>query len=63
MDFDKVKALIPTYPDFPKKGINFFDIHPIMQNPEALSFLVEQLYERYKGESIFIFFLPTFQLY
>jgi adenine phosphoribosyltransferase len=49
MDLDKVKSLITSHPDFPKKGILFFDIHPIMANHEAREYLVDQLAQRYAG--------------
>lgn len=50
MDLDKVKALIPVYPDFPKKGVVFYDIHPVMQNDAAREFLVDRLAARYEGK-------------
>ena len=36
----KLKALIPTYKDFPKKGINFKDVLEILQEPEVFSELI-----------------------
>jgi adenine phosphoribosyltransferase len=51
---DKIKGLITTHPDFPKKGITFFDIHPIMRNSEARHYLVDQLAQRYAGIHFFI---------
>lgn len=54
MDYslEHVRTLIPSYNDFPKKGVVFYDIHPIMQNAEARTFLVNQLAERYKDEKV-----------
>jgi adenine phosphoribosyltransferase len=52
MDLDFVKSLIPEYPDFPKKGVVFRDIHPIMQNYEARQYLENLLYERYKDLNV-----------
>ena len=36
----KLKELIPTYKDFPKKGINFRDVIEILQEPEVFSELI-----------------------
>ena len=36
----KLKELISTYQDFPKKGINFKDVLEIMQEPEVFSELI-----------------------
>ena len=36
----KLKELIPTYKDFPKKGINFKDVLEILQEPEVFNELV-----------------------
>ena len=39
----KLKDLIPTYKDFPKKGIYFKDVLEIMQEPEVFSELIHQM--------------------
>ena len=36
----KLEELIPTYKDFPKKGINFKDVLEILQEPEVFSALI-----------------------
>ena len=36
----KLKELIPSYKDFPKKGINFKDVLEILQEPEVFSELI-----------------------
>ena len=36
-DIEVIRKLIRDVPDFPKKGIIFKDITPVLQNPEALS--------------------------
>ena len=45
-----IKDFIRTVPDFPKKGIMFRDISPLLQNPKASSYcvseFVDKLYER-----------------
>lgn len=38
----KLKDLIRDIPDFPKKGILFRDISPILRSPEALKFVAEE---------------------
>lgn len=40
---EKLKSLIRDVPDFPKKGIIFKDITPILKNPEALQLAVDEL--------------------
>ena len=38
-----LKNLISDYPDFPKKGILFRDISPILRSPAAMTSMVNQL--------------------
>ena len=38
-----LKEYIRDIPDFPKRGILFRDIEPILENPEATSFVIEHL--------------------
>ena len=40
----KIEDYIASYPDFPKKGILFRDMGPLLASPEAMSFAVEQFY-------------------
>ena len=40
---DDLKALVRDVPDFPKPGIVFKDVMPLLADPEALNFTVEQL--------------------
>ena len=42
---DDLKALIRDVPDFPKPGIVFKDIMPLLADPAALRFTVDQLAE------------------
>lgn len=44
-----LKALVRDIPDFPKKGIIFKDITPLLKDPEALQFAVDELAELLKG--------------
>jgi 5'-methylthioadenosine phosphorylase len=48
----KLKDKIRTIPDFPKPGIIFRDITPILQDKESLKKLTDLLYEKYKNDSI-----------
>ncbi len=43
MTIGEVKALIRDVPDFPKPGILFKDITPVLQNGEAYQFLIDQM--------------------
>src|SRR5919107_5496971 len=42
---EDLKARVRDVPDFPKPGIVFKDVMPLLADPEALSFTVEQLSE------------------
>ncbi|MDQ7983270.1 MAG: adenine phosphoribosyltransferase [Spiroplasma sp.] len=41
MNLDKIKKMIRNVPDFPKSGIQFKDITPILVDPEAFSFVIK----------------------
>lgn len=47
-----LKALIREVPDFPKPGINFYDITTLLQNPTGLKRTLDALRDRYKGSQI-----------
>jgi len=49
---DHLKVLIREVPDFPKPGINFYDITTLLKDPGGLKSVVEGLIEPYKGEKI-----------
>ena len=42
MDTDTLRTIIRTVPDFPEKGILFYDITSVLASPEAFSFCTEQ---------------------
>jgi len=44
-----IRSLIRTIPDFPKPGIGFKDITPLLSNPEALTWIVDRVADRYRG--------------
>ena len=46
MTLDEIKTLIRDVPDFPKPGIVFKDITPLLKTPDALKVTVEHLASR-----------------
>ena len=49
---DHLKALIREVPDFPKPGINFYDITTLLKSPEGLRGVVDALCAEFKGERV-----------
>jgi len=49
---DDLKALIREVPDFPKPGIVFKDITPLLAIPRALHIVLDGIAERFIGEHI-----------
>src|SRR5687768_7960508 len=49
---DHLKSLIREVPDFPKPGINFYDITTLLKNPEGLRSTVDALASEFEGEKI-----------
>ncbi len=47
-----LKELIREVSDFPKPGINFYDITTLLKNPTGLKRTLDALKERYKGAQI-----------
>ena len=47
-----LKALIRDIPDFPKPGILFRDITTLLQNPEGLNYVIEELARQVDGLGI-----------
>jgi adenine phosphoribosyltransferase len=43
---------IRKVPDFPKKGILFYDITSVLADPEAFRFCVDSMVKLYKGEKL-----------
>lgn len=50
-----LQNIITEYPDFPKKGILFRDISPILKNPSALSYVVDEFAKRYHANDVDLF--------
>ena len=49
MNAEEVKALVRNVPDFPIKGIQFKDITTVLDNPEGLRWMRDEIVKRYKG--------------
>jgi adenine phosphoribosyltransferase len=49
---DHLKSLIREVPDFPKPGINFYDITTLLKNPEGFRNTVDALAAEFEGEQI-----------
>ncbi len=49
---DRLRTFIRPVPDFPKKGILFRDITPLLLNREAFGDAIEALVQRYAGRGI-----------
>ena len=49
---ERLKAHIRNIPDFPKPGIQFKDITPLVKNPMMLRLAVHQLIHPFLGEDI-----------
>jgi adenine phosphoribosyltransferase len=47
-----LKALIREVPDFPKPGINFYDITTLLKDPKGFRGVIDSLSERYKSTPI-----------
>ncbi len=49
---DQLKKLIREVPDFPKAGINFYDITTLLKQPDGLRQTVDALAAEYEGEKV-----------
>jgi adenine phosphoribosyltransferase len=49
---ENLKRLIREVPDFPKPGINFYDITTLLKDSQGLRQTIDALAEHYKGEQI-----------
>jgi adenine phosphoribosyltransferase len=52
MSLDLIKSLIRDVPDFPKPGIVFKDITPVLQSAEGLAAVTNLFVERWRGMGI-----------
>ncbi len=49
---NQLKELIREVPDFPKPGINFYDITTLLKNPAGLRLTVDSLADQYQGVKV-----------
>ncbi len=47
-----LKSIIREFPDFPKKGILFRDISPVLRDPDAMKFVIEQFHEICRDKNV-----------
>jgi len=47
-----LKALIREVPDFPKPGINFYDITTLLKAPEGLGAVIDALRDHYRAKAV-----------
>lgn len=52
MNKEELVKTIRTIPDYPKKGILFYDVTTLLKNPNALHAVSEILYEMYRDKGI-----------
>lgn len=52
VDCDWLKKLIREVPDFPKKGILFYDITTLLKDKQGFAALIDQLSEHYIGSKV-----------
>ncbi|MDI6774614.1 MAG: adenine phosphoribosyltransferase [Verrucomicrobiota bacterium] len=52
MNADKLKAAIRDVPDFPKPGIIFKDITPILNDPKLFRLAIDILADRHKNQNV-----------
>ena len=49
---EDLKSIIRDIPDFPKPGILFKDITPLLAEPEAFRHAIQRMHERYRGQQV-----------
>lgn len=52
MNVERLKAAIRDVPDFPKPGILFKDITPVLNDPELFRMAIDLFVERYRNERL-----------
>lgn len=50
-----LRDVISEYPNFPKKGVLFRDFSPILKDPQALSYVIDELSKHFHPKNIDIF--------
>ena len=49
-----IRDFIANYPDFPKPGIQFKDISPILRSPDAMSYVAHEMAESCRGADVIV---------
>lgn len=52
MNKEELKKNLRVVPDFPIKGIQFFDVTTLFKNPDAMNEIADRLYDIYKDKGI-----------
>jgi len=52
LELDKLSSYIRTVDDYPKPGIRFRDITPLLENGDAFRAVIEHLADRYRDQGI-----------
>lgn len=47
-----LKLIIRSFPDWPKPGVIFRDIMPLLKDPQALKYAIDEILKLWKGEEI-----------
>lgn len=51
-DFDVLDKVVGRIPDFPKKGVLFYDITGILRHPDAFKYCIDRMAEIYRDKNI-----------
>lgn len=51
-ELDKIKNKLEIYSDFPRKGIKFVDINPLINDPANFTLITNALHQQYKNSGI-----------
>lgn len=52
MDVRELRDYIVEVPDFPKPGISFKDITPVLKTPAAYRFVIDRMYDEFKDAGV-----------
>ena len=52
LGYVNLKEKITEFPDFPKKGILFRDISPLLKDPDVISFIADEFARRYNANNV-----------
>src|SRR5258706_4369348 len=52
MDARELKGHIVEVPDFPKPGISFKDITPVLPSPAAVRYVIHRMYDEYRESGV-----------